>query len=42
MHKDDGHLRSVLHDYLRAWEASDVSAMERLVAPGFEHEVNGR
>jgi predicted ester cyclase len=32
----------VLRAYLRAWEDCDVAAMERLVAPGFEHEVNGR
>jgi predicted ester cyclase len=42
MQKHDGHLQEVLHEYLRAWEGSDVSAMERLVAAGFEHEVNGR
>ena len=32
----------MLQRYLRAWEAADVAAMERLVAPGFEHFVNGR
>jgi predicted ester cyclase len=38
----DQHPIDVLRAYLRAWEASDVPTMERLVAPGFEHEVNGR
>ncbi len=32
----------VIRDYLRAWENADVSEMERLVAPGFEHVVDGR
>jgi predicted ester cyclase len=31
-----------LRAYLRAWEDSDVAAMEQLLAPGFSHEVNGR
>jgi predicted ester cyclase len=31
-----------LRRYLRAWEDSDVAAMERLVAVGFTHEVDGR
>jgi len=34
--------RDVLRDYLRAWENADVPEMERLVAPAFEHVVNGR
>lgn len=34
--------RAVLRAYLRAWETADVSEMERLVAPSFEHVVNGR
>jgi len=33
--------REVIREYLRAWETADVSEMERLVAPGFEHVVNG-
>lgn len=32
----------MLRSYLRAWENADVSAMEALVAPGFEHVVYGR
>jgi predicted ester cyclase len=35
-------LVDILREYLRAWEGSDVAAMQRLVASGFTHEVNGR
>ena len=31
-----------LRSYLRAWEDSNVAAMERLVAARFTHEVTGR
>ena len=34
--------REVIREYLRAWENADVSEMERLVAPAFEHVVNGK
>ena len=36
------HPIDTLRRYLRAWEDSNVAAMERLVAAGFTHEVNGR